>query len=96
MCFGFRSKSEDVLCHARLPAALSATPPPRLGCVLVVYAGGGAWPGVCWCGVWPGVCWCAGVVCGVVRVVCVVWSGSIHIYNISTIKNKLHIIVIQR
>lgn len=33
MCFSFEFNSEDVLCHARLPAALSAIPPPRMVCV---------------------------------------------------------------
>lgn len=38
MCFSFEFNSEDVLCHARLPAALSSIHMPRDGGGWWVYA----------------------------------------------------------
>ena len=40
MCFSFEFKSEDVLCHARLPAALNVIHMPRDGGGWWVYAYG--------------------------------------------------------
>lgn len=67
-------QTEKVLVHARLPAALSAIPPPRLGCVRGYMLAGV--PGVCWWrvvvrvlvragGVWRCVAVCAVVCAGV-------------------------------